>query len=138
MWIFLGCKNITFTNFEVSSLAYSPNTNGSHIEKSTQVKITKIDTDNDYISLGDGSKEVIILNVTCGLEHSISVRSLWKYSNEEFVEDLNVKNCTLRNTNNGLRIKTWPGTPINSLAFDLHFEDTKMINVINLIIIDQE
>ncbi|KAH1215943.1 Polygalacturonase [Glycine max] len=139
-----GCKNIAFTNFKVSSLAYSPNTahspqnfgfvsslayspntNGSHIEKSTQVKITKIDTDNDYISLGDGSKEVIILNVTCGLEH-------------KFVEDLNVKNCTLRNTNNGLRIKTWPGTPINSLAFDLHFEDTKMINVINLIIIDQE
>ncbi|KAL5149750.1 Polygalacturonase [Glycine soja] len=108
--------NITFTNFEVNSLAYSPNTNGSHIGKSTQVKITKIDTDNDYISLGDGSKEVIILNVTCGLEH-------------KFVEDLNVKNCTLRNTNNGLRIKTWPGTPINSLAFDLHFEDTKMINI---------
>uniref|UniRef100_A0A0R0GJS7 Polygalacturonase n=1 Tax=Glycine max TaxID=3847 RepID=A0A0R0GJS7_SOYBN len=121
-----NCKKLAMINI-INSLAYSPNTNGSHIEKSTQVKITKIDTDNDYISLGDGSKEVIILNVTCGLEHSIS-----------FVEDLNVKNCTLRNTNNGLRIKTWPGTPINSLAFDLHFEDTKMINVINLIIIDQE
>jgi len=135
-----GCKNISFTNFRVSSPAYSPNTDGIHIGKSTQVKITnsKIDTGDDCISLGDGSKEVTILNVTCGPGHGISVGSLGKYSNEDSVEDVIVKNCTLKNTNNGLRIKTWPGTAIISLASDLHFEDITMINVSNPIIIDQE
>ncbi|KAG5111305.1 hypothetical protein JHK82_040528 [Glycine max] len=135
-----GCKNISFTNFRVSSPAYSPNTDGIHIGKSTQVKITnsKIGTGDDCISLGDGSKEVTILNVTCGPGHGISVGSLGKYSNEDSVEDLIVKNCTLKNTSNGLRIKTWPGTTIISLASDLHFEDITMINVSNPIIIDQE
>ncbi|KAL5128051.1 Polygalacturonase [Glycine soja] len=32
--------NITFTNFRVSSPAYNPNTDGTHIRKLTQVKIT--------------------------------------------------------------------------------------------------
>ncbi|KAK7380634.1 hypothetical protein VNO78_33149 [Psophocarpus tetragonolobus] len=135
-----GCKNITFTNFKVSAPAYSPNTDGIHIGKSIKVNIinSKIGTGDDCISLGDGSKEVTILNVTCGPGHGISVGSLGKYENEESVEDLIVKNCTLKNTNNGLRIKTWPGTPITSLASDLHFEDIIMINVSNPIIIDQE
>ncbi|KHN25217.1 Polygalacturonase [Glycine soja] len=39
-----NCKklamNITFTNFRVSSPAYNPNTDGTHIRKLTQVKIT--------------------------------------------------------------------------------------------------
>ncbi|RZC26244.1 Polygalacturonase [Glycine soja] len=121
-----GCKNITFTNFRVSSTTYNPNTDRIHIEKLTQVKITnsQIGTGDDCISLGDGSKEVTILNVTCGPEHGISVGSLEKYSNEDSVEDLIVKNCTLKNTNNGLRIKTWP--------------NIIMINVSNPIIINQE
>uniref|UniRef100_A0A0R0L061 Polygalacturonase n=1 Tax=Glycine max TaxID=3847 RepID=A0A0R0L061_SOYBN len=121
-----GCKNITFTNFRVSSTTYNPNTDRIHIGKLTQVKITnsQIGTGDDCISLGDGSKEVTILNVTCGPEHGISVGSLEKYSNEDSVEDLIVKNCTLKNTNNGLRIKTWP--------------NIIMINVSNPIIINQE
>ncbi|KAH1094555.1 hypothetical protein GYH30_040020 [Glycine max] len=90
------------------------------------------------INSSDGSKEVTILNVTCEPRHGISVGSLGKYSNEESVEDLTIKNCTLKNTNNGLRIKTWPSTPITSLVPNLHFEDIIMINVNNPIIIGQE
>ncbi|RDY04920.1 hypothetical protein CR513_11301, partial [Mucuna pruriens] len=135
-----GCKNITFTNFKVIAPAYSPNTDGIHIGKSTQVMISnsKIGTGDDCISLGDGSREVTILNVTCGPGHGISVGSLGRYANEDSVENLTVRNCTLKNTNNGIRIKTWPGTPVTSLVSGFHFEDIIMVNVSNPVIIDQE
>ena len=47
-----------------------------------------------------------------------------------------VKNSTLMNTDNGLRIKTWPGSP-PSQASGILFQDIIMKNVKNPIIIDQ-
>nr|ABN08387.1 Pectolytic enzyme, Pectin lyase fold [Medicago truncatula] len=109
-----GCKNLTFMDFSATAPATSPNR--------------------------DGSKQITILNVTCGPGHGISVGSLGKYSNEEPLEYITVRNCTLRNTDNGLRIKTWPTTPITyDLVSNLHFENIIMDNVSNpVIIIDQE
>ncbi|KAK7401466.1 hypothetical protein VNO78_12976 [Psophocarpus tetragonolobus] len=136
----LGCNNITFTNFNIIAPATSPNTDGIHIGRSIHVNITNtnIATGDDCISLGDGSKQITVLNVTCGPGHGISVGSLGKYLNEEPVEGFTVKNCTLNNTDNGLRIKTWPSTLVTITVSDMHFEDIKMVNVKNPIIIDQE
>ncbi|XP_027333535.1 polygalacturonase-like [Abrus precatorius] len=136
----LGCTNVTFDGFIVSAPGNSINTDGIHLGRSTDVKIlnTNIATGDDCISIGDGSRQITIQNVNCGPGHGISVGSLGKYVNEESVEHLLVKNCTLTNTDNGIRIKTWPSAPGTSPITDMHVEDITMVNVLNPIIIDQE
>ena len=65
-----------------------------------------------------------------------SVGSLGKYPDEKDVRGVVVTNCTLRNADNGVRIKTWGGSP-PSQASNILFQDIIMDNVKRPIIIDQ-
>ncbi|CAI8589571.1 unnamed protein product [Vicia faba] len=134
-----GCENITFDGVKVTTPADSTNTDGIHLGKSTDVKIlnTDIATGDDCVSLGDGSRKVLIQNVNCGPGHGISVGSLGKFKNEDNVEGLRVKNCKMSDTDNGVRIKTWPFGPGTLTITDMRFEDITMNSVRNPIIIDQ-
>ncbi|KAM3683555.1 hypothetical protein ACB098_12G156900 [Castanea mollissima] len=105
----------------------NPNTDGIHMRHSSQITITNanIGTVDDCISI-----------VTCGPGHGISIGSLGKYQNEQPVSRIRVTGATLSNTDNGVRIKTWSSSP-SGVAFDIHFEDVVMNNIVNPIIIDQ-
>lgn len=58
------------------------------------------------------------------------------YPGEKEVRSIRVSNCNLTNTDNGLRIKTFGPSP-PGLVSDVHFEDIRVNNVLNPIILDQ-
>ncbi|XP_004289173.1 PREDICTED: polygalacturonase-like [Fragaria vesca subsp. vesca] len=133
------CHDLTFQRLTIQAPKKSSNTDGIHIARSWRINVTDTDigTGDDCISIGDGTKKLIVTNVNCGPGHGISVGSLGKYSDEQPVYGLVVRNCTFTNTTNGVRIKTWPGSPVTGLASHIHFVDITMNNVQNPIIIDQ-
>ena len=134
----LGSKNLTFQRFSVKAPGHSPNTDGIHIGRSEEINIidSNIMTGDDCISIGRGSRQLRITNVRCGHGHGISIGSLGKYEKEEPVSGIYVKNCTIYDTDNGVRIKTWPALHGGSVS-NIQFEDIVMQNVSNPIIIDQ-
>ncbi|XP_042485420.1 exopolygalacturonase-like [Macadamia integrifolia] len=133
------CQNIGARRLSIIAPGDSPNTDGIHISESNSVTISKsmIGTGDDCISIGQGATNITIDGLSCGPGHGISVGSLGKYPDEKDVNKVTVTNCTLTNTQNGVRIKTWPGSP-PSHATGFIFQDLIMNNVKNPIIIDQQ
>ncbi|RWR76331.1 Glycoside hydrolase [Cinnamomum micranthum f. kanehirae] len=125
----LNCKllptsiKLSFVNGAKVSSISSINSKFFHmnIYKSKKIKM-KIGTGDDCISVGPGSYKVTITNIDCGPGHGISVGSLGRYAGEDNVMGLEVKNCVLRGTTNGLRIKTWANSS-PSLTSDFLFEN---------------
>ncbi|PIA61281.1 hypothetical protein AQUCO_00300665v1 [Aquilegia coerulea] len=136
---FLDSSNILMRGINITAPGNSRNTDGIHLSRSSDINITssRIGVGDDCVSIGAGNTNIGIFGVYCGPGHGISVGSLGKYNNEEDVAGIIVNNCTINGTTNGLRIKTWPG-PQAIKVYDITFENIKMINVSNPIIIDQK
>ncbi|MFS7983789.1 putative glycosidase [Helianthus anomalus] len=135
----LASDNNRFENIVIDAPGNSVNTDGMHIAKLNGLNITnaRIKTGDDCISFGDGSKNVHVQQSTCGPGHGFGVGSLGKYPNEEPVQGIFFRNCTLTGTTNGVRIKSWPAS-YPGAATDIHFEDIIMNGVQNPILVDQE
>ncbi|PUZ52551.1 hypothetical protein GQ55_6G279700 [Panicum hallii var. hallii] len=132
------CTRVVAEGLGIHAPAASRNTDGVHVGHSRHVRIldSVIGTGDDCVSVGPGSVDVVVSGVTCGPGHGLSVGSLGKDEGEQDVRGLVIRNCTVKGTTNGVRIKTWPGSP-RSRASNITFEDIAMANVTNPIIIDQ-
>ncbi|XP_059664495.1 exopolygalacturonase clone GBGA483-like [Cornus florida] len=135
----LNCNNLTLRHVTINAPENSLNTDGIHIGRSNGINISdaNIKTGDDCVSLGDGCQQINVEKVTCGPGHGISVGSLGKYHDEQPVNGVTVRNCTLTSTMNGVRVKTWPASP-SGVASNMHFEDIIMNNVSTPILIDQQ
>ncbi|CAH8290299.1 unnamed protein product [Eruca vesicaria subsp. sativa] len=135
----LNCKNVTLENIGIDAPPESLNTDGIHIGRSVGVNLigAKIKTGDDCVSIGDGTENLIVENVECGPGHGIAVGSLGRYPNEQPVKGVTVRKCLIKNTMNGVRVKTWPGSP-PGIASNIIFEDITMDNVSTPVLIDQE
>ncbi|KAL9237544.1 hypothetical protein vseg_012078 [Gypsophila vaccaria] len=137
--VFNGCKNVKVQGVTVSASGNSPNTDGIHVQMSTGVSIlrTNIATGDDCISIGAGTNGLWIEGIQCGPGHGISIGSLGKEKNEPGVQNVTVKTSTFRNTQNGVRIKSW-ARPSNGYVRNVLFQHLTMVNSQNPIIIDQK
>ncbi|XP_010276517.1 PREDICTED: polygalacturonase At1g48100-like [Nelumbo nucifera] len=134
---FDGCEEVLIEQLSISSPARSPNTDGIHIENTKSVGIYNsiIANGDDCISIGPGCSGVDIENVTCGPSHGISIGSLGVHNSQACVSNITVRNALIRNSDNGVRIKTWQGGMGSVSA--ISFENIQMENVRNCIIVDQ-
>ncbi|KAJ4711084.1 Pectin lyase-like superfamily protein [Melia azedarach] len=121
----------------VSAPEDSPNTDGIHITESTNVVLQdcKIGTGDDCVSIVNGSSSIKMKRIFCGPGHGISIGSLGKDNSTGIVTKVVLDTAYLRETTNGLRIKTWQGG--SGYVCGVRFENVRMEDVANPIIIDQ-
>ncbi|KAL3534947.1 hypothetical protein ACH5RR_003408 [Cinchona calisaya] len=134
-----ACNNINISYVRLTAPENSPNTDGIHIGASTNIKISRVNigTGDDCISMVSGSQNIDISDVFCGPGHGISIGSLGRGFEKQYVMGISVVNTTFRNTQNGVRIKTWSPSS-SSLASNISYQNIIMENVNNPIIIDQK
>ncbi|KAG8386715.1 hypothetical protein BUALT_Bualt03G0177800 [Buddleja alternifolia] len=134
-----ACYNLNISYVRLMAPADSPNTDGIRIGSSTNIKISRaiIATGDDCVSMVSGTQNVDISGVTCGPGHGISVGSLGRSHEGEYVTGISVRNSTFIGSDNGVRIKTWAPS-LYSVASNISFQDITMQNVKNPIVIDQQ
>ncbi|GER45086.1 pectin lyase-like superfamily protein [Striga asiatica] len=134
-----ACDNVHVSKVRLRAPADSPNTDGIRIGSSTRVSIShsRISTGDDCISMVSGSQNIDIHDVSCGPGHGISVGSLGRSHEREYVTGITVRNCSFIGTDNGVRIKTWAPSRY-SVASNIVFRDIVMENPRNPIVIDQK
>ncbi|PPR93986.1 hypothetical protein GOBAR_AA26682 [Gossypium barbadense] len=131
-------KGLTIQNSQQMNFVISnPNTDGIHITKSTNVVLQdcKIGTGDDCISIVNGSSTIKMKRIYCGPGHGVSIGSLGEDNSVGIVTNVVLDTALLRETTNGVRIKTWQGG--SGYVRGVRFENVRMEDVAKPIIIDQ-
>ncbi|XP_039041067.1 probable polygalacturonase At1g80170 [Hibiscus syriacus] len=130
-------ESVQVYDVKVSCPGDSPNTDGIHITKSTNVVLQdcKIGTGDDCISIVSGSSTIKMKRIYCGPGHGVSIGSLGEGNSTGIVTKVVLDTAFLRETTNGVRIKTWQGG--SGYVRGVRFENVRMEDVSNPIIIDQ-
>ncbi|KMZ67562.1 hypothetical protein ZOSMA_263G00090 [Zostera marina] len=135
-----SCNLVNFFNDNIEAPEDSPNTDGIHISRSTNVNITdsNISTGDDCIAIIHRTIGVHIKNCNCGPGHGISIGSLGKVleSKEDIVQNIRVEDVVIKGTTNGVRIKTW-AKHTDGLVQNITFHNITMQDVRNPIVINQ-
>ncbi|MED6145781.1 hypothetical protein PIB30_028389 [Stylosanthes scabra] len=133
-----GSNNVNVHGVKIMAPGNSPNTDGIHVQFSSDVTILspRIRTGDDCVSIGPGTRNLWVEDIACGPGHGISIGSLGWGMNEAGVNNVTVRTATFSKTMNGFRIKSW-GRPSNGFVNDVHFEHALMTDVQNPIVIDQ-
>lgn len=134
---FDGCQGVLIDELSISAPKLSPNTDGIHLGNTRDVGIynSLISNGDDCISIGPGCSNVNVDGVTCAPTHGISIGSLGVHNSHACVSNLTVRNSIIKESDNGLRIKTWQGG--TGSVTGLTFDNIQMENVRNCINIDQ-
>ncbi|XP_035816188.1 exopolygalacturonase-like [Zea mays] len=134
------CKDMLIKDVTVTALGDSPNTDGIHMGDSSGITITNtvISVSDDCISFSPGTSKVNITGVTYGSGHGISIGSLGRYKDEKDDTNINVKDCTLKKTTFGVRIKAYEDAASVLTVSKIHYENIKMEDSANPIFIDMK
>ncbi|XP_073130983.1 polygalacturonase At1g48100-like isoform X2 [Henckelia pumila] len=134
---FDNCIGVSVYNFSVSSPGDSPNTDGIHLQNSKDVLIrnSNLACGDDCVSIQTGCNNVYVHDVNCGPGHGISIGGLGKDNTKACVSNVTVRDVILRDTTNGVRIKTWQGG-LGSVQ-GIQFSNIQVSQVQLPIIIDQ-
>ncbi|XP_057778840.1 polygalacturonase At1g48100-like isoform X1 [Salvia miltiorrhiza] len=136
---FDSCHNVHIESLYIKSPALSPNTDGIHVENSNNVYIynSVIASGDDCVSIGAGTFNVEIRNITCGPGHGIScsIGSLGPRNTRACVKNITVRDSVIKQSDNGVRIKTWQGG--YGAVTGVSYSNIVMEGVRNPIMIDQ-
>ncbi|XP_038888673.1 polygalacturonase-like [Benincasa hispida] len=133
-----GCKKVVVQNVKTIAPDQSPNTDGIHVQTSSDVTIIgcTLQTGDDCVSIGPATYNLFMTNLKCGPGHGVSIGSLGKELNEDGVQNITLKNTIFTGSDNGIRIKTW-ARPSKGFVRNILFDNIIMNNVENPIVIDQ-
>ncbi|XP_028754394.1 probable polygalacturonase At1g80170 [Neltuma alba] len=131
------CDAVRINGVKVSAPGDSPNTDGIHISESTNVVLqnSRIGTGDDCVSIVNASSNIKMKRIYCGPGHGISIGSLGKDNSTGVVTKVILDTAVLKETTNGVRIKTWQGG--SGYVRGVRFQNVRMEDVSNPIIIDQ-
>ncbi|CAN1181138.1 Polygalacturonase QRT2 [Linum perenne] len=125
-----GFFNNSFSNYLIISQMGNVSSNNNVLTETDKILSSlMLFVGDDCVSIVSGSSNIKMKRLYCGSGHGIRIGSLGKDNSTGFVSKVVVVTALLRDTTNGLRIKTWQGG--HGYVRGIRYENVQMENVAN-------